>query len=163
MDLVLLPVDMHFAEWFRPPRSSNNWLSWRSLILAFPFVSLLTITICDGHKEAAVAIREQKAEGVVTGCDPSNHDWCHYKFSFRERTFEGFGGWLGERPSTGQHVTVFFDPEDPETSSLEDYASPDRQERAIAPQVMFGVLTVVVIVVSLYLRRREIGMMPRSR
>jgi len=48
--------------------------SWRSLVLAIPFAALLTITVFDGHKEAVVAIRQQKAEGVVTGCDPSNHN-----------------------------------------------------------------------------------------
>ena len=130
-------------------------LSWRSLVLTIPFVSLLTITVYEGHKEAVVAVREQKAEGVVTGCDPSNHDWCHYKFSFRERTFEGFGGWVGEKPSTGQHVTVFFDPADPDTSSLEDYASEDRRERGIAPLWWAGVLTVIAIVVSSNLPRRQ--------
>ena len=129
--------------------------SWRSLVLAIPFAALLTITVHDGHKVAVVAIREQKAEGVVTGCDPSNHNWCHYKFSFRERTFEGFGGWVGEKPSTGQHVTVFFDPLDPNTSSLEDYASEDRRERGIAPLCWAGVLTVVMIIVSAKFPRRQ--------
>ena len=132
-------------------------LSWRSLVFTIPFVALLTITVYDGHKEAVVAVRELKAEGVVTGCDPSNHSWCHYKFPFRERTFEGCGGWVGEKPSTGQHVTVFFDPTDPDTSSLEDYASEDRRERGIAPLCWAGVLMVVLIVVSSKFPRRQQG------
>src|ERR1700741_4527426 len=123
-------------------------LPWRSLVLTIPFVALLTINVYDGHKDAVVAVREQKAEGVVTGGDTSNNDWCPYKFSFQARTFEGFGGWVGEKPSTGQHVTVFFDPTDPETSSLEDYASGGRRERGIAPLCLAVVLTVVLIVVS---------------
>ena len=130
-------------------------LFWRSMLLSIPFVSLLTLEVYDGHKEAAVAVREQKAAGVVTGCDPSNHNWCHYKFSVRERTFEGFDGWVGEKPSTGQHVTVFFDPADPDTSSLEDFASEDRRERGIAPLWWAGVMWLVLIVVSPMLPRRQ--------
>ena len=37
-------------------------LAWRSLVLTIPFAALLTITVYDGHKEAVVAAREQKAE-----------------------------------------------------------------------------------------------------
>ena len=128
--------------------------SWRSLLLTIPFLALLTITVYDGHKDAILAVREQKAEGFVTGCDPSNHDWCHYRFSFRERTFESFGGWVGQKPSAGQHVTVFFDPADPDTSSLEDYRSEDRRERGIALLWSIGLLTVVLIVVSPLLPQR---------
>src|SRR5579862_6453660 len=117
-----------------------NTLSWRSLVLTIPFFALLTITVYDGHWEAVVAVREQKAEGVVTGCDPSNHNWCHYRFRF------GNG-----------HLKVWADgwARSHQLGNIEDYASEDRRERGIAPLCWAGVLTVVAIVVSSKFPRRQ--------
>jgi hypothetical protein len=39
-------------------------------VVAVPFLCLLIITIYEGRKNAAIAIREQKAEGVVIRCEP---------------------------------------------------------------------------------------------
>jgi hypothetical protein len=127
------------------------------MILAVPFVVALIFTIYAAHKDASVAVREQKAEGVVTVCEPSNHNQCRYRFMFLGRSVEGISGWVGDSPSVGQHVTVFFDPEDPETSSLEDYGASSRRERGFAPICMLGILTVVVIIASSKLRHHRLG------
>ena len=146
---------MLFMEWFFAPRSSNDWRSWHSLILTLPFVIALIFTMTEAHKDAAVALREQRADGLITVCEPSNHNQCRYRFGYLGRTLEGMSGSVGDRPSVGQHVTVYFDPQDPDTSSLEDYTSADRRERGFAPICMLGICTIVLVIAVMKLRRHR--------
>lgn len=124
-------------------------LSW-VLVLAMPMVIATATSIHSVRWNAAIANRQVKTEGVILDCLP--HNPCRFTFSFLGRSFEGAG-----TPSTGSKVghpiTVFFDPDHPQTTSLQDFARTGRRQVVMVLLCLIAILA--LLGASIYAARRQ--------
>jgi hypothetical protein len=128
--------------------------AWWGLILAVPILIGMAASISSAYENQEVARREKTADGIVTAYEPSNFNLCIFTFEFLGHTFEGAGRPPSGTTTVGQRVTVFFDTNDPQTNSLEDFSSASRRQLGMVPFCLLAICLVIGAVV--YARRRQL-------
>jgi hypothetical protein len=146
-------LELNIVQWFLGKRPRSDWNSWWSLIITPPLLIAMAFSVSSVRRDSGVASRQNTAEGIVTAYEPSNHNHCRYSFRFDGRTFEGIDSSPTNTATVGQHVTVFFDPNRPETNSLEDFESAKGREVGMIPFCGIGIGAVVGFV--LYSKSRH--------
>jgi hypothetical protein len=108
-----------------PPAQSRRYTPrdyavWLAGMLA---VTMISAGCCGfvSWRDSRIAGREQTATGVITAVGHSlrNGPSYHYRFAFKERTYDGDNG--GYDLEAGKTVTVYLDPDDPSANSLDDF------------------------------------------
>ncbi len=156
LELVTLIAGIVFA-WFTFRRSRLLNVSclfpdsWWVLILTIPLLIAMVASISSAHQNAGIAGREMKSEGVIEDCQPNN--LCRFTFAFRGRTFKGAGTPSTGSGAVGNQVTVFFDTNHPQTSSLEDFERISRRQLIMVPLCLIAICALAGVVV--YAGRRQ--------
>lgn len=127
--------------------------AWWFLILTVPLLIGMAASASSAYKNGEIAIRQKTTDGIVTDFEPSNYNLCRFTFSFLGRTYEGAGRPLIGTATVGQHLIVFFDPNHPQTNSLEDFARLSRRQKGFVPLCLVAIFGVVGLVV--YARQRQ--------
>jgi hypothetical protein len=127
--------------------------SWWVLVLTVPLFIGMAASISSARENAETASRERMTGGIVTAYEPANYNLCRFTFAFLGRTFEGASRPPSKTPTVGQHVTVFFDTNHPQTNSLEDFASASRRQMEMVPFCLIAICAVIGTVV--FARRRQ--------
>jgi hypothetical protein len=136
-----------FSRWYLAHRHKNDWTSWRSLFITFPFVLGVLFVAPQAAKEHAAATRQQTSQGVVTAYDRSNHNQCSYDFSVLGRPYSGRRSADTTDVTVGDHVLVYYDSQDPTMNALEDFSEMSRRDRGFCYMLLFliGVFAAVVL------------------
>jgi hypothetical protein len=145
---------VNFVRWFFSPRSKDDWKSWNALFIAAPFALGLIFVLTTSTRDHAVAMRQGSTIGVVTAYEPSNHNQCSYTFELEGKQYQGKSSSPTTTATIGQQVQVYFDRNDPATSSLEDFESASRRQKGILPFLVIGIIGVIGFV--LYSKLRSI-------
>ena len=90
-------------------------------------------------------MREQTATGVITSVGHSirNGPSYRYRFSFAEHTYEGDDG--GYDLEVGETATVYLDPVDPSTNSLNDFRLKSKWKHSYAIFLLYLSIGLAVI------------------
>ena len=112
----------------------------------------VTFFVYPWWKDRAVAARQQTASGTIVTHEPANHDRFGYTFNVNQKTYSG---WQvphdDDQFTVGQLVTVYYDPQDPNNSALEDFS--ELGDRALGP-VPLLIAAVPLVALIEFLRRR---------
>jgi len=111
--------------------------------MTLPFVFGLSFLIPEQIQNAEVGGRQQATLGVITAYEPSNHDSCRYKFIVLGRDFENISGCPTHPGVVGATVSVYYDPQNPAISSLEDFLQRRTRNRVMIPLMAFGICAVI--------------------
>jgi len=136
-----------FSDWYRAHRRKNDWTSWRSLFITFPFVIGVLLVAPQAAREQAAATRQQTSQGVVTAYDRSDHNQCSYDFSVLGRPYSGRRSANTTDVIVGDHVLVYYDSQNPTMNALEDFSEMSRRDRGFCYILLFviGVFVAVVL------------------
>jgi hypothetical protein len=124
---------------------------WAYLLLA-PWVIGGVFMIYHSRQGDHVAARQRTAQGTIIAHEPQNHDRYGYSFSVEGRVYRGWDSVLNRAFTLGQRVQVYYDPADPETNALQDFAH--RSLDALAP-VPFLVFASVGVFGTIFIVRRR--------
>jgi hypothetical protein len=135
------------SRWYLAHRRKNDWTSWRSLFITFPFVIGVLLVAPQAAREHAAANRQQTSQGVVTACDRSDHNQCSYDFSVFGRPYSGRRSANTTDVTVGDHVLVYYDSQNPTMNALEDFSEMSRRDRGFCYILLFviGIFVAVVL------------------
>jgi len=131
------------VRWFFSPRSKDDWKSWNALFIAVPFAFGLVFVLTTSTRDHAIAARQGSTLGFVTAYEPSSHNQCSYSFELEGKQYRGESSSPTTTAAVGQQVRVYFDRDDPATSSLEDFEAASRRQRRILPFLIIGIAAVI--------------------
>ena len=137
---------MSFFQWILAPRSKNDWRSWRSLLITFPFVIGLFLAVPQAIRENAAATRQQTTLGTVTGCEPSNHNQCSYAFTANGRQYTGKRPAATTDITVGDRVLVYYDSQDPTMNALEDFSEMSHRDMGFAEMLLFAICAFAAVI-----------------
>lgn len=104
--------------------------------------------------DQAIAQREHRTSGTIVSLEPQGRDRVGYSFSAEGRSYIGRYTPLGDdAPAVGQHVTVYYDPTDPDTNGIADFGDRDADALGEVPLMIVGIGLVASFI---YLRRRTL-------
>ncbi len=150
---------MEFSRWYLAHRRHNDWTSWRSLFITFPFVLGVLLVAPRAAREQAAATSQQTSQGVVTAYDRSDHNQCSYDFSVLGRRYSGRSSADTTDVTVGDHVLVYYDSQDPTMNALEDFSQMSRRDRGFC----YFLLIVTGVFVAVVLCARASRVEPRDR
>jgi len=104
-------------------RSRNRWMQTFAISLMLCAISIGSTMskFLAQTRDAAIAPRQQSATGVITSMTSGNGSTYYYRFPYRGAFYnDSSKGDSGER-SAGDQVVVYFDPDNPLLSSLNDF------------------------------------------
>lgn len=138
---------MGLSDWYLAHRRKNDWTSWRSLFITFPFVIGLLLVAPDAAKEHAAATRQQTSQGVVTAYDRSDHNQCSYGFDILGKRYSGRRSADTTDINVGDHVLVYYDSQNPTMNALENFSEMSRRDSGFCYILLFliGVFVAVVL------------------
>jgi hypothetical protein len=134
-------IERNLQFWERPSR-------WAYLILA-PWLIGAAFMIYQSRHFDDVAARQRIAEGRIVAHEPQNHDRYGYAFAVDGRAFKGWDSPVNRALTLGETVQVFYDPADPETNALTEFAERSRDAFGPVPLIVFaslGLLGAIFIV-----------------
>ena len=122
-------------------RAGQTWSypSWWNLLVALPWALGLGLAVHDWATDREVAERERTVLGKITAHEPANHDRYGYIFSLNGRSYNGWESPGREGLHVGQLVTVYYDPTDPTTSALTDFAELKIKSMGPVPLEILGI------------------------
>jgi hypothetical protein len=145
----------------------GTWINptWWTLLVVLPWAIGLAWTIHDWNKDRAVAQRERVAVGIITVHEVSNHNQYRYRFSIDGQSYSGLGSSPNdfsnsgssskEEIAVGQQVPVYYDPLDPSTNALRDFANLSTDSLRPVPILVLGIGAVAIYI---FIRRRQINL-----
>jgi hypothetical protein len=138
-----------------PNETDKSWIgtwshpTWWTLLVVLPWASGLALAIHDWNKDRAIAQRERTTLGAITAHEISNHNQYRYTFSIDGKSYSGLGnspndfGESGksskEELSVGQQVPVYYDPLNPSTNALRDFAKLSTESFGPVPMLLLGI------------------------
>jgi len=108
-------------------------------LIVLPWGIGVACAIYECHVDRTVAQRETIINGTITAHEPANHNRYGYSFSVNGKSYSGWGSPRKEEPHIGQQVTVFYDPVDPTTNALTDFADLATNSLGALPMLLFGI------------------------
>jgi len=134
-------------------------LIWLALALGPACFVLIAL---DWPKWHGLAQRAVETKGLITAKEPSNHMSIRYSYEVRDRTYFDIGQAGGANPEfeklkVGDSITVFYDPQAPEVSSLE---RADKASSSIAAAALFVILLAPIVG---FVGLHQKGWLPRSQ
>jgi hypothetical protein len=120
--------------------------SWWNLLICFPWAVGVAFGIYTYTVDRAIAVREMTVTGVITTHDPPNHDRYGYSFVVLGKSY--FGWQIPDRSELviGQPVVVYYDPLNPEKSSLVDFEELSFSGFGLSSFALVGIGTVTTII-----------------
>jgi hypothetical protein len=122
---------MNVSRWFFAPRSKDDWKSWRSLVITFPFIIGVFLVAPQAMRENTAATRQQTSQGIVTAYEPYNHNECSYTFTANGRLYSGIRSAATTDVRVGDRVLVYYDSQDPTVNALEDFSEMSHNDRGL--------------------------------
>jgi hypothetical protein len=99
--------------------------------------------------------RQQMTIGTITGHEASNHNQYRYTFTFSGKQYNGLSQSPTDTTEIGERMTVYFDPRNPDTNSLEDFSAASKREGNPLPILFIGVAGVAGLIVFSKARNRR--------
>ncbi len=130
--------------WSRP--------SWWNLLIALPWLLFTSLLIHQWIVDRVVAERQKTALGTITAHERSNHNQNRYNFSVSGMTYVGLDSARKGAPQIGQQVLVYYDPTDPATNALTDFARLNDDSLAAVPMAL---LMTGIVALYIFAKRRE--------
>jgi hypothetical protein len=127
--------------------------SWWNLLIVLPWVLGMVVMLYGFRTDEVTASRERTTTGLIVSHDPPNHDRFGYQFEVKGRRYSGWAIPSTHEYQIGEQVLVYYDPLDPSTSALDDFA--DSGYRVLGP-VSFCLFGTCGVALYIFLRRRVI-------
>jgi hypothetical protein len=128
---------MNVSRSFFAPRPKNDWKSWRSMVITFPFVIGVFFVAPQAVREHTAASRQQTSQGTVTAYELSNHNQCSYTFEANGRLYGGTRSAATTDVRVGDRVLVYYDSQDPTMNALEDFSEMSHNDRGFVEMLLF--------------------------
>jgi hypothetical protein len=125
-------IERSLQFWQNPAR-------WAYLILA-PWLIGAGFMIYQSRHLDQVATRQRTAEGTIVAHEPQNHDRYGYAFAVNGRAYRGWDSPVNRALTLGERVQVFYDPADPETNALTEFAEASRNAFGPVSLIVFASL-----------------------
>jgi hypothetical protein len=129
-------------------RHPSRW----AYAIVLPWALGLALGVRDALHFHQVAGRQRITEGQIFAHELENHNRFGYVFGVDGRQYRGWQSPRADPLNVGQRVQVFYDPDDPNTSALTDFADLSREKLRSVPLVSIGIGAVIIIIFGL--RRR---------
>ena len=100
-----------------------------------------------------VSRRQRITQGQIVAHEPENHNRYGYVFDVDGHKYRGWQSPRAEPLSVGEHVQVYYDADDPNTSALADFPDLSWEELRPVPLVSIGITAAGVIIFRLPHRR----------
>jgi len=136
-------------------RNQQFWQNpsrWAYLILAPWVIGAVFMTYQSRHLDH-VAGRQRTVEGTIVSHEPQNHDRYIYEFNVGGRVYQGWDSPPSRPLTLGEKVQVYYDPTDPETNALEDFAELSLNAFGPVPLIVFAILGVLGTIFTIRRRR----------
>jgi hypothetical protein len=142
-------------------RAGRTWSypSWWNLLVALPWALGVGLAVHGWMTDRKVAERERTALGTVTVHEPANHNRYGYTFAINGHSYSGWESPRRGEPQVGELVTVYYDPNDPTTSALTDFAQLKNESLGPVPLLLFGIGALAFFIRQ---RRRSRQTMPNQ-
>src|SRR5690349_16414004 len=134
--------------WFLAPRKKMYWKSWRSLVIVFPFMIGVLLTLPQPIKENRTTTRQQRISGTVTSYDRSNHNLCGYTFQTGGKLYAGTSSAPRTDTEVGDRVLVYLDSQDPSVNALEDFAAMSKRDSGFVGMLL-GSMAIVAAFIAI--------------
>lgn len=125
---------------------------WSYLLVVLPWLVALVLFTGFALADKAIAAREQTTTGTIIAHDPSNHDSYQYGYVVAGRSFRAWQVPHRDTWQIGTQVVVFYDPRNPEVSSLIDFAERSADDAGPIPLLVLGIVGFVAFI---FCRRRR--------
>ena len=123
-------IERNLQFWEHPSR-------WAYLLLA-PWLIGVVFMIYQWRHFDDVAARQRNVEGTIVAHEPQNHDRYGYAFGVSGKPYRGWDSPVSRSLALGERVQVFYDPADPETNALTEFAERSRNAFGPVPLVVFA-------------------------
>ncbi len=123
-------------------------------------VCLFTAKAAD---ERGTATRQRTSFGLITDCEHrsgrggGDRKYCHFNFYVGDRMYTGYDA-VEQDVYFGQTKVVYFDPQDPSVSALEDFSEKSHSDRNMA----YWLLAASVVITGIVLYFKVPGLMNSS-
>jgi hypothetical protein len=147
--------DVTLFQFLFSKRSKADWQSWWAMLITLPWVFLIVFLLAGSRHNATIAARQQMTIGTITGHEASNHNQYRYTFTFSGRQYSGLSQSPTDTAEIGEPMTVFFDPRNPDTNSLEDFSAASKRNGNMLPLLFLGVAGVAGLIAFSKARNRK--------
>ena len=134
------------------PDGSRRPAKWY-VLLVLPWLLAVLLSVSSSRTHDAVAARQRTVRGTITGHEPSNHDRYAYAFTLNGKPYHGWEIPQRHAFQIGQTVTVYYDPRNPSTSALTDFADQSADDLGPVPLLVAGLIAIGVFLMDQWRRR----------
>ena len=114
--------------------------------MVLPWSIGLIFSVYSGLTDRAIATRQRTTGGAVTAHEPANHNRYGYFFSVNGKSYVGWESPRKNEFEIGQHVLVFYDPNDPTKNALTDFGDLSLEKFGPIPLLTIGIGTVALVI-----------------
>ena len=131
------------------PRNGNTWIvavaasakhRWAWFLLPLPWAIGMAFGISSAIRNFHIAKREQTTEAVVIAHHPEDHQGYDLSLTYEGSPYVGRVYPQYVQLSVGRHVSVYFDPDAPQTMSLTSFQVQGERDLGAVPLALLGTI-----------------------
>ena len=129
--------------------------TWWNVLIALPWLIGVLMLMHSCAQERAIATHQKSIDGVITAHEPQNHNRYGYQFFIDGKRHSGWEIPQKTDYKIGQKVDVYYDPQNPDKSSLTNFNELSTRSAGPVPLLLIGVGIVTFLMAKIVARSKK--------